>query len=418
MRASTDSMRALRARRLAIARAIWSESSSPTMPSSGRSSSSYLPTMRGRSGAPYSTSLANSSRNRALLLDDQDLLEPAAELADDARLHRREHPHLEDADAVAAERRLVEAQLVQGLAHVVVGLARGEDAEPGVRRRHRDAVELVLPRVAARQLEPRVVERPLHVEAVGRDQVDVDRVLVRLPVELDGGNHGPHAVRIDLRRARLVGDVGHDLHRHPEPGDAREHEAVQAEVEDLLHVARVDRRDQRVPERDLGVARQRRGLRDGVVAGEREHAAVLADARVVRVLECVAAAIDAGRLAVPHAQHAVVLRTREEAHHLAAEHRRRREILVQPGREDDVVLGEELRIALEGLVEAAERRPAVARDERRRVEAARPGRRDAGRAAGAPAPGCRTGRHGRARSVYLASSENSSGVVVMQLPPG
>ena len=57
---------------------------------------------------------------------------------------------------------------------------------------------------------------------------------------------------------------------------------------------------------------------------------------------------------------------------------------------------EELGIALERLVEAAERRAAVARDERRRVEAARGGRRDAGRAAGAPAPGCRTGRHGRA----------------------
>ena len=215
------------------------------------------------------------------------------------------------------------------------------------------------------------MERPLHVEAVGRDQVDVDGVLEGLAVELDGRNDGAHAIRIHLRRARLVRHVGDDLHRHPEPGDAREHEAVQAHVQDLLHVARVDRRDQRVPEGDLGVARQRRGLRDGIVAGEREDAAVLADARVVRMLECVAAPIHARRLAVPHAEHAVVLRPGEEAHHLAAEHRRRGEVLVQARREDDVVLGEELGIALEGLVEAAERRPAIARDERRRVEAAR-----------------------------------------------
>ena len=261
---------------------------------------------------------------------------------------------------------------MQRLAHVVVGLPRGEDAEPGVGRRHHDLVELVLPRVAAGELEPREVQRPLHVEAIRRDQVDVDGVLVRPPIQLDRGNHGAHAIRIHLRRARLVGDVGDDLHRHPEPGDAREHEAVQAHVQDLLHVARVDRRDQGVPEGDLGVARQRRGLRDGIVTDEGQDAAVLPDARVVGVLECVAAAIHAWRLAVPHAEHAVVLRTGEEAHHLAAEHRRRREVLVQARREDDIVLGEELGIALEGLVEAAERRPAVARDERRRVEAARP----------------------------------------------
>ena len=38
--------------------------------------------------------------------------------------------------------------------------------------------------------------------------------------------------------ADLVGDVGDDLHPDPEPGDARQHEAVQSEVEDLLDVAR------------------------------------------------------------------------------------------------------------------------------------------------------------------------------------
>ena len=63
MRASTESMRMRRASRRAIARATRSESSSPTGCSSGRSSSSNLPTTCGRSVMPYRMSLQNISRN-------------------------------------------------------------------------------------------------------------------------------------------------------------------------------------------------------------------------------------------------------------------------------------------------------------------------------------------------------------------
>ena len=59
---------------------------------------------------------------------------------------------------------------------------------------------------------------------------------------------------------------------------------------------------------------------------------------------------------------------REEADHLAAEHRRRRQVLVEARGEHDVVLAQQLAVALERLIEAAERRAAIARDERRGVE--------------------------------------------------
>ena len=72
-----------------------------------------------------------------LLLDDENLLEAPGELADDPGLHGEEHAHLENADAVAAELLVVEAELDERLPDVVVGLARGHDAEPGVRRRAR-----------------------------------------------------------------------------------------------------------------------------------------------------------------------------------------------------------------------------------------------------------------------------------------
>jgi hypothetical protein len=132
------------------------------------------------------------------------------------------------------------------------------------------------------------------------------------------------------------------------------------------------KRHERVVERPLRVARQRGRLRDGVVAGKREHAAVLAHPGVVGVLEHVAGPVHTGRLAVPHAQYAVVLRPREGVDHLAAEHRGGAEVLVEAGGEDDVMLGEKRAVALERLVEAAQRRPAIAGDEGGGAQAAPP----------------------------------------------
>src|SRR3972149_2921889 len=57
-----------------------------------------------------------------LLLDHEQLFEPAGELPDDAGLHREQHPDLEQADAVPLERGIVQAEIAQPLAEVVVGL--------------------------------------------------------------------------------------------------------------------------------------------------------------------------------------------------------------------------------------------------------------------------------------------------------
>ena len=119
----------------------------------------------------------------------------------------------------------------------------------------------------------------------------------------------------------------------------------------------------------IGLVRKRRRLRAVIVAGEHQHAAVLRRAGVVRVLEDVAAAVDARPLAVPHREHAVVLRARVEVHLLRAPDRGRREVLVQPGLELDVRALEELLRLPQRLVERAERRAAIAGDEARGVEA-------------------------------------------------
>jgi hypothetical protein len=69
----------------------------------------------------------------ALLLDDQDLLQAQRELAGDVGLQRPHHVDLVQADAQLVAGGLVQAQVGQGLAGVVEGLAAGDDAEAVVR---------------------------------------------------------------------------------------------------------------------------------------------------------------------------------------------------------------------------------------------------------------------------------------------
>ena len=144
----------------------------------------------------------------------------------------------------------------------------------------------------------------------------------------------------------------------------------------------------------LGAVRQRRRAAGVVVAGQRQHAAVLRGAGGVAVLEHVAAAVDARALAVPHGEHAVVLRAGEQVGLLRAPDHGRAEVLVEARRELDAMRLEVLLGLPQLQVEAAQRRAAVAGDEAGGVRARPRGRASAASAAGAPAPARRTGRCG------------------------
>src|SRR5205823_3891412 len=98
-----------------------------------------------------------------------------------------------------------------------------------------DLVQVVLTRVPPCQLQPRVVQRALHLKVPGRGQVPVEAWVERAAVKLHGRDHRLDAVRRYFGGAGAVGDVGRDLERGPKPRGAREHEAVKAEVEHLLH---------------------------------------------------------------------------------------------------------------------------------------------------------------------------------------
>src|SRR5206468_140902 len=133
-----------------------------------------------------------------LLLDDEQLLQAARELPDDRGLHREEHPDLEEPDAVVPERRVVQAELAERLAQVVVGLARRGDPEPRVRRVDRDAVEPVDARERLGGLEPPVLDLALGVEPPRRHEERVLPLLPPAPVVLEAGVGDDHAIGRDL----------------------------------------------------------------------------------------------------------------------------------------------------------------------------------------------------------------------------
>ena len=89
----------------------------------------------------------------ALLLDDQDLLEPFGELAHAFGVERPGHADLEDPQADLGRALLVDAEVVQRLPHVEIGLARRDDAQPRLRAVDDDAVEPVDPRIGQRGVD-------------------------------------------------------------------------------------------------------------------------------------------------------------------------------------------------------------------------------------------------------------------------
>ena len=79
----------------------------------------------------------------ALLLDDQHLLQPLGEAPHSLGLERPRHRHLVEPQAQRPRLRLADAEFLQRLAHIEIGFAGGDDAEPRLRRVDDDAVEPV-----------------------------------------------------------------------------------------------------------------------------------------------------------------------------------------------------------------------------------------------------------------------------------
>src|SRR5664279_5382857 len=261
---------------------------------------------------------------------------------------------------------VVEAEVGQRLAGVVVGLARSDDAEAIVRPFEDVVVEPVGAHVGERGV-PLVVHQTGFLLERRVGPADVQAARRHLEVF---GQDDVDAVGVDLHARRRLDDLLDRLHCRPDAGEAAHRERVQAHVEDVLHARGEEHRQAAGLEDVVALVRRRRALGDVVVAGQRDHAAVRRGARHVGVLEDVGAAVDSRALAVPDAEDAVdLLRLGVEIELLRAPHGRGRKLFVDARLEDDVLGREVLLRRPQRLVIAAERRAAVAADEAARVEA-------------------------------------------------
>ena len=266
--------------------------------------------------------------------------------------------------------RLVDAEIVQRLAHVEIALADGDDAElraaaAGIddaveavgadEGRRGGALVLVQPRLLAE-----LVDLVADVEAAGRH------------VEFRDDDVQPVERRVD--RSRRFDVVLDAFDRRPGAGEARQRIAVEAVVDQLLDPGRIEDRDHRVDEQELGRMRVGRGFGHVVVAHQGEHAAMPRRAGEIGMAEDVAGAVDARALAVPEREHAVMLALAQQLGLLRPPAGGGREFLVEAGLEDDV----RLRRAASWPSKAAGRgRRAASRDSRRRSRrcSAQPGGR-------------------------------------------
>ena len=255
--------------------------------------------------------------DRALFFDDQDFFEALGEMADALAFERPRHRHLVKADADLGGMGLVDAQIVERLAHVEIGFAGGDDAKARVRAVDDDAVEPIGAGKGERGVELVFVQPVFLVERlVGPADIEPARRHLEIV-----GQHDPGSRRSDIDRGRAVDRLGDRLEGDPAAGIARHRPAIQAEIEDFLHPRRVQHRDAGVHEGVFGLMRQGRGFAGVVVAGEQQHPAMRRRAGGIAVLQRVAAAVDARPLGVPHGKDAVVFGAGEQAELLAAPYR-------------------------------------------------------------------------------------------------
>ena len=340
----------------------------------------------------------NSSSQGRLSSTDDDLVEPACEVGDDARLQRIEHADLQQRDAAALQFGIVQPQVAQRLAQVVPGLAAGHQADARAFGLEHDAVQAVGRRIAPRQLELRVHDRALGLDQRRAGFVGAQPWPEQLAVVQQLGNHRPHPSRPDLRGGGAVGHVGDELEADPQAAGTAQGVAVQAQVQHLLHMAGRQDRHRQLVEGGVGVAREDGAACVRVVAGHRQHAAVAADAAPV-------CGDGRHRCCGPRpAPCRTTSRTRRRgvppAPRAASAYRRprwRRAPRSGPGGARSGARP----AARRGATARDPRRPPASPDSRRRsrrCSARRAGRRGAGPAAGAPAPAFPSGRPNPARA--------------------
>ncbi len=206
---------------------------------------------------------------------------------------------LEQPDAELVGARLVDAEVVERLAHVEIALADGDDADLGVlAARIDDAVEAV-----GADEGGRGARACTRAAAASWPSKSISWRMLSPPGGMSNSGMTMFSRSSETSTDAVEFDVVLDaFDRRPGAGEARQRIAVEAVVDQLLHAGRVEDRDHRVDEQEFRRVRDGRGFGRMVVAHQRQHAAMLRRAGEVGVAEDVAGAVDAGALAVPDAR--------------------------------------------------------------------------------------------------------------------
>ena len=160
-----------------------------------------------------------------------------------------------------------------------------------------------------------------------------------------------------------------ELQTDPDAGIARQREAHEAIIENLLHAGGREDRHHHIDENKFGLMRRGGGFGGVIVAHQRQHAAIARGAGEIDMAQRVAGAIDSRPLAVPDGEDAVIFAFAAHLRLLRAPYGGGGEVLVEARHEEYVALVEERLGAMQLRVHAAERRAAIAGDEARRAKA-------------------------------------------------
>src|SRR6185295_19900468 len=152
----------------------------------------------------------------ALLLDDDDLLEPVGETADRLGLERPAHPDLEQLDADLRRALLIDAEVVEGLERIEMSLAGRHDAETRRAALDHRAVEIVRPHERERRAQLVPLEAVLLiVRWIGPTDIEAARR------HIEDRRHDPHLLRQQLERLRRVRRLLRDLEADPAAAETR-----------------------------------------------------------------------------------------------------------------------------------------------------------------------------------------------------
>ena len=217
----------------------------------------------------------------ALFLDHHDFLQALGKVARNRGLQRPDHVDLVHAYAQLAASGFVQTQIDQRLAHVVIGLAAGNQAKTILRARDDVVVQPVGAHIGQGRVplvihQPRfLLQRrigPANVQTTGRH----DKVF---------GQNDVDAVRADINAGRRFHHLLNRLQARPQAGKAAHGKGVQAHIQNVLHAAGKEHRRAAGLENVIALVRGGGAFADVIVTGNGNHTAMFGCARHVGVLE-------------------------------------------------------------------------------------------------------------------------------------